>query len=120
MFVEFFSFFSDQNIKASDTRSLFLLKSYISSAVTMRRRLQAALVGAVVLGSLPSSILAHGGESMNMDHGQAMVKAAQDSDMETYFSYPEYQSALYAHIALMIVSWVFMLPVGKSLTPEAS
>ncbi|TLD33452.1 hypothetical protein PspLS_01224 [Pyricularia sp. CBS 133598] len=78
----------------------------------MRRRLQAALLGAVVLGSLPTAILAHGGEPMNMDRGHAMPKPAEDSGLETYFSYPEYQAALYAHIALMIVSWVFMLPVA--------
>ncbi|KAI6355316.1 hypothetical protein MCOR25_008250 [Pyricularia grisea] len=78
----------------------------------MRRRLSAALLGVVVLGSLPTAILAHGGESMNMDQGQAMPKPAEDSGLETYFSYPEYQGALYAHIALMTVSWVFMLPVA--------
>lgn len=38
----------------------------------------------------------------------------------TYFAHSEHVALLYIHIALMVVSWVFILPVGKltNFAPE--
>lgn len=30
----------------------------------------------------------------------------------TYFAHPEHSGLIYGHIALMIIAWVFFLPVG--------
>lgn len=80
-----------------------------------------ALVGLVV-----PAVLAHGGEAenMDMDMGGANSPAEPPADAEyapTYFALKEHTAAIYGHIALMVIGWVFMLPVGKAsktLTPQ--
>lgn len=87
----------------------------------------AALGLAVSLLSLVPAVLAHGGgegmkgRDMEMDmgqghshgHGDAAPKPSHDAYPESYFSHPELQGVLYAHIAVMVLAWVFVLPVGK-------
>ena len=78
---------------------------------------------AVLLGLVPAA-LGHGGETEGMDMGMDMgmdttVDQARPDEGDyppTYFTHPEHRGAIYAHIALMVVSWVFMLPVGKSIS----
>ncbi|KLU92565.1 hypothetical protein MAPG_11510, partial [Magnaporthiopsis poae ATCC 64411] len=84
----------------------------------------AALGLAVSLLSLIPAVLAHGGgeglrgRDMEMDMGQGhshsdpAPKPSHDAYPESYFSHPELQGVLYAHIAVMVLAWVFVLPVA--------
>lgn len=31
----------------------------------------------------------------------------------TYFAHPDHVAVIYSHIALMVIAWVFVLPIGK-------
>ncbi|KAL1852065.1 hypothetical protein VTK73DRAFT_9311 [Phialemonium thermophilum] len=66
-----------------------------------------ALAGAAALALLPV-VVAHG-DDMGMDM-EADQPGPDDSYPPTYFSHPEHQLAIYTHIALMVVAWVFILP----------
>jgi len=33
---------------------------------------------------------------------------------QSYFAYPEYSGPLLGHIGLMIIAWLFVLPIGES------
>jgi hypothetical protein len=75
---------------------------------------------AVAMLSLVPAALAHGGDenmgmemSQNHGHGEPAPRPSEDSYPETYFSHPELQGILYAHVAAMVVGWVVVLPVGK-------
>lgn len=97
----------------------------------MRRAIAPAiklLALVAVLGALPS-VLAHGddhegGMDMDMDMGSASNADAppeigpEPESMATYFSFPDHKTTIYAHIALMIVGWVFVLPLGESCPPR--
>lgn len=69
-----------------------------------------------------TSTLAHADESESMhSHGATVDEATMRNATEypsTYFSHTEYVGTIYAHIALMIIAWVFILPVGRSPTHE--
>jgi hypothetical protein len=84
------------------------------------------LAGAVaVLGLIPAA-LAHGedeghGMSGGPGHGHggmAMTDAdkplPEDQYPPTYFAHPEHRVAVIGHIALMVLSWVFVLPAGEN------
>ncbi|KAI1136340.1 hypothetical protein F5Y05DRAFT_415111 [Hypoxylon sp. FL0543] len=69
-----------------------------------------------VAGALPA-VLAHGHDDegtmdMDMDMSKEEPKPDPDSYPPTYFSHPEHVVEIYAHIALMVVSWVIMLPIA--------
>ncbi|KAI1501549.1 hypothetical protein F5X99DRAFT_418457 [Biscogniauxia marginata] len=49
---------------------------------------------------------------MDMDMTAEEPKPDPDSYPPTYFSHPEHAGVMYAHIALMVVSWVFVLPIA--------
>ncbi|KAI1635793.1 hypothetical protein F4809DRAFT_650972 [Biscogniauxia mediterranea] len=53
---------------------------------------------------------------MDMDGGMDMTveepKPDPDSYPPTYFSHPEHAGVMYAHIASMVISWVFILPIA--------
>lgn len=81
-------------------------------------RLSAAAV--LLLAALPAA-LAHGGEEMA--HGEQMqggddshAHVAEHTDQieypPTYFAHGEHGGLIYAHIALMVISWIIVLPVG--------
>lgn len=38
----------------------------------------------------------------------------EDQYAPTYFALGEHTAAIYGHIGLMLVAWVFVLPVGKT------
>lgn len=86
------------------------------------RPLLAALTGAAVFGLLVPTVLAHGGdEGGHSGHGGMEMTDADKPRPEeeyplTYFAHPDHKTAIYAHIALMVLAWVFMLPVGKEHT----
>jgi len=77
--------------------------------------------GAVLLG-LASIAVAHGhDEDMNMNMGMpsmakpAITSGANGTVVETYFHHTEHSGLLAAHIFLMTVAWVFILPIGIQL-----
>lgn len=37
----------------------------------------------------------------------------EDQYPPTYFAHPDHKVAIYGHIALMVLGWVFALPAGK-------
>ena len=96
------------------------------------------VASAAVLGLIPA-VLAHGEE--HGGHGSAAAAAsaaggmggmsgmgggsngtAQDPDAPlpedqyppTYFAHPEHKAAIYGHIVVMVLAWVFALPAGKA------
>lgn len=79
------------------------------------------LPSALLLALLPV-VFAHGdGDSMDMkmDMGMGHVsnttQPPKDQDYpNTYFAHTDHSGVIYTHIALMILSWVFLLPIGKS------
>lgn len=86
------------------------------------------LAAATVLGALLPAVLAHGDDGMNMDGemGGAMNMSAPQPENDAqeyppnYFSHPEYRGILFAHIALMVSGWVFVLPLGESRSSAPS
>jgi len=86
-----------------------------------------ALAGVVLLSLLPLAI-AHGhdgdGETaMDMSMGEAFVPrptihanlTPDVSGPPSYFQYGEHSGLMVAHIVLMTIAWVFVLPVGECL-----
>lgn len=71
-----------------------------------------AIASAAVLGLVPAA-LAHG-DDMNMEKGEADKPLPADQYPPTYFAHPDHRAAIYGHIALMVLAWVFMLPAGKT------
>ena len=69
------------------------------------------VAGAAVLGLIPTA-LAHG-DDMSMEKGEADKPRPADEYPPTYFAHPEHQTAIYAHIGLMVLGWVFVLPIGE-------
>lgn len=71
-------------------------------------------VGVVLFALLPV-VLAHGdeGHDMDMSHASDKPKEVAPEYPDTYFAHPDHVGAIYAHIILMVLSWVFVLPVGK-------
>lgn len=77
---------------------------------------------ALVLCALPA-VLAHGDEhaaaGADMEMDMDMDMSAEDSSKPdagsyapTYFTHPEHRGLIYAHIGLMVLSWVVILPLG--------
>lgn len=67
-------------------------------------------------------VLAHGGEEMmdmpesHEQNGTDEVPAEGADYPPTYFAHPEHVALLYAHIVLMVLAWVFALPVAVMLS----
>lgn len=69
---------------------------------------------------------AHGHEGdMKMDIGDpsvsrptlASMPSTMDAGAQSYFQYGEHPGLLVAHILLMTLAWMFILPVGKNSRP---
>ncbi|KAK1753509.1 protein YTP1 [Echria macrotheca] len=73
-----------------------------------------AVASVAVLGLLPAA-LAHG-DDMNMEKGEADKPLPEDQYPPTYFALPDHRAAIYAHIGLMVLGWVFMLPAAVMLS----
>lgn len=75
--------------------------------------------GALLLALLPVVIAHGGGESMDMDmgmghDGNTTTQPPKDEDYpDTYFAHTEHIGVICTHVALMVLSWVFILPIGK-------
>lgn len=97
-----------------------LMKSLSASALT-------ALASVAVLGLVPAA-LAHGDEDMNMGTDMGSMGADSPADQPrpedqyppSYFALDEHRAVIYGHIGLMVIAWVFMLPVGKLLPGAAT
>ena len=69
------------------------------------------MASTLVLSLLPV-VLAHGG---GKEHVEVHTDEPKDNSEypPTYFAHPDHVGVIYAHIALMTLAWVFVLPVGK-------
>jgi len=81
------------------------------------RSFMLSIVGAAAISLVPAA-LAHG-DGMDMAMGDESMSAAEhhvenSGYPPTYFSHPEHRGLIYTHIALMVLSWVIVLPVGKN------
>ncbi|KAL2134610.1 hypothetical protein VTI74DRAFT_11352 [Chaetomium olivicolor] len=79
--------------------------------------LLSVVAGAAVLGLVPAAI-AHGD-----DHGMGGMKMTdadkplpEDQYPPTYFAHPDHKAAVYGHIGLMVLAWVFALPAAVMLS----
>lgn len=75
---------------------------------------------ALLLGFLVPTTLSHGdSEAMDMHMGSDMSIGVDEPQPEveyppSYFSHPDHRGVLLAHIGLMVLAWVMILPLGKS------
>ncbi|KAM0550652.1 hypothetical protein ACHAPJ_008911 [Fusarium lateritium] len=67
-----------------------------------------------LLVALLPIVVAHGGghESMDMGHGGNATDSPKEDYPDTYFAHTEHTGVIYTHIALMVLAWVFVLPVA--------
>lgn len=82
---------------------------------------RAAFAAAWLLVSAANAI-PHDDGSMNMDTDMDMSKAANtqpeapaqtsDNSPMSYFAYGKHSGTIVAHIALMVLAWCFVLPIG--------
>jgi len=73
---------------------------------------------ALVLEVLPLA-LAHGHDDSgmdmaNMDEASPSTIVTEHTGLESYYWHPEHKGFMYAHVALMILGWAVVLPVGKN------
>lgn len=75
---------------------------------------------ALLLGALPL-VVAHGdehsGSEMDM-HDAPKAPAPSNDGPKSYWSLPDHASLMYMHIALEIIAWFVVLPVGRFYAPE--
>jgi hypothetical protein len=88
------------------------------------RRVLLAASAALICGVLPFvAAHDHDGEKMDMGaggaHGKPSTTSADDTPMN-YFRYAHHGGWMYAHIATMIISWCFVLPVALMLSVARS
>lgn len=84
-----------------------------------RTRLLRALAAVALLAALPA-VLAHGDDEAEMDMGDGMDMGDMEQGepqpspdgYETYFAHHDHATKMYAHIALMTISWFMVLPIG--------
>ncbi|KAH6649610.1 hypothetical protein F5144DRAFT_542770 [Chaetomium tenue] len=79
------------------------------------------LASVALLGLIPVA-LADGDGGHGHDHGGGMEMTEADKPLPedqyppTYFAHPDHKAAIYGHIALMVVGWVFALPAAVMLS----
>jgi len=80
-----------------------------------RNRTVVVAAAALSLGALPF-VAAHAGGHAQAEQANGTVVNTDPQDATpTYFRHPEYAGWMYAHIALMIVGWVVVLPPALML-----
>lgn len=74
------------------------------------------LAAAVILGTVPT-VLAHGNDDGAMDVGMDTSveepKPDASSYEPSYFTHPDHRGLIHAHVALMVIAWVVLLPIGE-------
>lgn len=58
-------------------------------------------------------VAAHGDESMDMVAHDAPQPQMNDGQPRSYWSLSEHATIMYWHVALEVLAWVVVLPVGK-------
>ena len=85
------------------------------------------LIFAAALLALAPLVLSHGHDddtSKGMDMSSSSTTAptvtpTMTADLTSelsYFSFPDYKAWIWAHIALMIIAWCFVAPIGMNIT----
>ncbi len=86
---------------------------------------RSSFIFAAALLALAPLALSHGDDDDDTSMGMDMASSRPATPAATptmtadltselnYFSYPDYTAWIWAHIALMIVSWCFIAPIGK-------
>ncbi|KXX78262.1 Protein YTP1 [Madurella mycetomatis] len=75
------------------------------------------VAGAAVLGLVPAALAhgdKHGHEDMEMSDADKPLP--EDQYPPTYFALPDHRAAIYGHIGLMVLGWVFVLPAAVMLS----
>lgn len=70
---------------------------------------------ALLLLELSPRVAAHGDEHMDMSAEQSQPQPQDHGRPGSYWSLSEHASLMYWHIALEVLAWVVVLPVGKFL-----
>lgn len=82
----------------------------------MARKTVTLATAALLLHLLPL-VAAHGdehhGEAMDMSAHSAPAPQPQSNAPQSYWRLTEYAALMYWHIALEVLAWVVVLPVGK-------
>jgi hypothetical protein len=82
----------------------------------MARRTTTLAIAALLLQLLPL-VAAHGeehhGEAMDMSVHSAPAPQPQSEAPQNYWRLTEYATLMYWHIALEVLAWIVILPVGK-------
>jgi hypothetical protein len=87
----------------------------------MRQSHPFSLLGAAFLLVTLATALPDGDSDMNMDgdmdmgHKDAMSTPAEDW-AQSYFALGQHSGSILAHIILEVISWCFILPIGKFIT----
>lgn len=87
------------------------MKSFATYALSL-------VASAAVVGLIPA-VLAHGDDDKGMHMGAstpADEPLPEDQYAPTYFALGEHTAAVYGHIGLMVLAWVFVLPVAIMLS----
>lgn len=75
---------------------------------------------ALLLGALPL-IAAHGDDHMQMEYENELAATGNTAEApRNYFRHPDYAEWMYAHITLMILGWVVVLPPALMLSVARS
>jgi hypothetical protein len=87
--------------------------AYLSSS-HMSNRVALTIATAALLLALLPSVAAHGAENMDMGAPEAsQPQTDEDGRPRSYWSLSEHATLMYWHIALEILAWVVVLPVGE-------
>jgi hypothetical protein len=92
----------------------------------MARRNTLTLATAALLLQLLPLVAAHGdehdGATMDMSAHAAPAPQPQGDGHQSYWSLSDYAALMYWHIALEVLAWVVILPVGEwfECNPQAS
>jgi hypothetical protein len=82
----------------------------------MPNRTALTIATAALLLELLPRIAAHGDERMDMNMSTSDAPQPQiqkDGQPRSYWAFGEHVTLIYCHIALEILAWVVVLPVGK-------
>jgi hypothetical protein len=80
----------------------------------MQNRVALAIATAALLLDLVPGAVAHGDKPMDMSAHDAQRPQLQEGGLPgSYWSFSEHATLMYCHIALEILAWVVVLPIGK-------
>ena len=71
-------------------------------------------IHASILLSLVLGVLGHAEDEMAAHGGQSHDQETSGPYPMTYFTLGDHQFAMQAHVVLMILSWIIVLPIGNS------